>query len=136
MAGYSDYAENKILDHVFGGPDYTRPATLYLALLTAAPTDSDTGSTIVEANYTGYSRKAVTNDATNFPAASSGAKSNGVELLYSECTAGSSTITHFAWVDAASAGNVIGYGALTLSKIITAGDTPRFPVGTLTIAQD
>ena len=27
----SDFLENKVLDHVLGGPDYARPATVYVA---------------------------------------------------------------------------------------------------------
>lgn len=136
MGSFSDYLENKLLDHVFGGGDYTRPTTLYMALLTSAPNDASTGSNISEANYTGYTRKAVTNNATNFPAASGGAKSNGTEIVFAECTGGSSTITHFAIVDADAGGNVIGWGALSTSKQITAGDTPKFAVGDLDITLD
>ena len=44
MGSYADFLENKILDHVFGGPDYTRPATLYIGLSTT--TISDAGGNI------------------------------------------------------------------------------------------
>ena len=37
MAGFSDYLEDKVLDHVFGGNAYTAPSTLYVALYTVAP---------------------------------------------------------------------------------------------------
>ena len=30
MAGFSDYLEDKVLDHVFGGNAYTAPATCML----------------------------------------------------------------------------------------------------------
>jgi len=136
MGSFSDHLENNLLDHVFGGVDYVRPATLYMALLTSAPNDASTGSTIAEATYTGYSRKAVTNNATNFPSASGGVKSNGTEIVFNECTGGSSTITHFAIVDASSGGNVLGWGALSVSKAISAGDTPKFAVGDLNITLD
>ena len=43
MAGFSDYLETKVLDHVFGGTSYTAPTTLYVALYTAAPTDTGSG---------------------------------------------------------------------------------------------
>ena len=136
MGSYSNYLENELLDHVFGGTDYSRPATLYLALLTAAPDDTSTGSTITEATYTGYARKSITNNDTNFPAASGGAKSNGAEIAFAECTAGSSAITHWALVDASTGGNVICWGALTTSKEISTGDTPRVAVGDLDITLD
>jgi len=69
MGAKSNYLAKKVLDHILGGSDYTRPSTVYLALCTARPKMDDTGSTITEANYTGYSRLAVTNNSTNFPAA-------------------------------------------------------------------
>jgi hypothetical protein len=136
MGSFSNDAENKILDHVVGGSDYARPATLHLALLTTAPTDASTGSTIVEANYTGYQRKAVTNNSTNFPAASNGLKSNGVEIVFDECTAGSSTVSHFAICDASSAGNVIAWGSLGTPRTYEAGVTPRIAIGDLQITLD
>lgn len=136
MAGFSDFLENEILDHIFGGADYSRPATVYIALLTAAPNDASTGSNITEANYTGYARKAVTNNATNFPAAASGSKSNGAAITFDQCTGGSSTITHFAILDAASNGNVLGWGALTAQLEVSNGITPEFGIGQLTITLD
>lgn len=133
---FSNDLENKVLNHIFGGGDYTRLGTLYIALCTAAPNDASTGSTLTEANYTGYSRKAVTNNATNFPAASSGTKSNGTAITFDQCTGGSSTVTHFAIVSAASGGDVLGYGALDASLAISNGITPEFGVGDLTITLD
>lgn len=136
MGSKSDYLENEILDHILGGADYSRPAIVYLALCTAAPTDASTGSTITEATYTGYARKAITNNSTNFPAASGGAKSNGAEIAFAECTGGSSDVTHWALLDADTAGNVLYWGALTASKNISSGDTPKVAVGDLDITED
>jgi hypothetical protein len=39
MAGFSDYLEDKVLDHVFGGVAYTAPTTHYVALYTVAPSN-------------------------------------------------------------------------------------------------
>lgn len=133
MAGFSDYLENKVLDHIFGGGDYTRPGTIYVALFTAAPTDAGGGT---EATFTGYARVAVTNNATNFPAATGGSKSNGAEIIFPQCTGGSNTLTHFALFDAATAGNMLGWGALTASLAVSAGITVKFPVGDLDITLD
>jgi hypothetical protein len=44
------------------------PATWYIALLTTMPTDGD-ASSLVEAAWTGYARPSLTNNGTNFPAA-------------------------------------------------------------------
>ena len=70
MGSYSDYLENKVLDHVTGKNSFTMPASVYLALVTAAPTDSSTGATLTEASYTGYARKQVA--ASDLSSASAG----------------------------------------------------------------
>ena len=33
MSGFSDYLEDKVLDHVFGGNAFTAPSTLYVPLI-------------------------------------------------------------------------------------------------------
>lgn len=40
MSSFSDYLENKVLDHVFGNTALVSPTTVYLALFTANPTDA------------------------------------------------------------------------------------------------
>lgn len=136
MGSFSNYLENKVLDHVIGGPDYTRPATLYVALCTTAPTDASTGSTIVEPSGDNYSRTAVTNNATNFPAASSGSKANGTVITCPTASGSWGTITHIALMDASSAGNVVAWGALDTSKTIDSGDTISFAISALTVTLD
>ena len=54
MGGFSDYWENKILDHIFGKGSYT-PPTIYVGLSTADPTDD--GSGLAEPSGNGYARK-------------------------------------------------------------------------------
>ena len=43
---FSDYLENKILDHVFKGTVFTQPANLYVALFTAGPNDVGGGTEV------------------------------------------------------------------------------------------
>jgi hypothetical protein len=130
MAGsLSDFAENEILDHLLSAATYTAPATLYLAVFTAAPTDAGGGTEVTGGSY---ARLAVTNDATNFPAAVAGAKSNGVALTMVPASANWGTIVAYALFDASSAGNMLGWADLTSSVIINNGDTLRFAAGALT----
>lgn len=130
MAGsLSDFSENEILDHLLGAATYTPPATLYLAVFTAAPTDAGGGTEVTGGSY---ARLAVTNDATNFPAAVAGAKSNGVALTMVTASASWGTIVAYALFDASSAGNMIGWADLTSSVLINNGDTLRFAAGALT----
>ena len=53
---FSDYLETKVLDHVFAGTAYTAPSTLYVALFTAAPSDSGGGT---EVSGGGYARQTI-----------------------------------------------------------------------------
>ena len=43
MSGFSDYLEDKVLEHVFGGT-FTTPSALYVALYTVAPSDTGGGT--------------------------------------------------------------------------------------------
>ncbi len=112
MGSKSDYLENALLDHVLGGGDYTRPATVYVGLWTAALDDTSDGSTAGEVSGGSYARVAVTNNATNWPAAASGAKSNGTAITFPQATADWGTVTYFAILDAATAGNVLYWRVL------------------------
>ena len=122
----SDYLELKLLDHVLGGADYVRPATVYFALYTAAPNDAGGGT---EVSGGSYARSAVTNNATNFPAASGGAKTNGTDINFATPSASWGTITHMAVLDASSGGNYLYHGPLAVSKVINSGDTVRIAAG-------
>lgn len=134
MAGSkSDYLENELLDHVLGGGDYSRPATVYVALYTVAPTDADGGT---EVSGGSYARAAVVNNATNWPAASGGAKSNGTVITFPTATANWGEVVAFAILDAAAAGNFLYWGDLTTPKTINNGDTAQFPVGELDVIED
>lgn len=133
MSALSDYLENELADHVLGGGDFTRPATVYVALFTAGPTDAGGGT---EVSAGGYARATVTNNSTNFPAASGGAKSNGTAITFAAASATWGTVTHFAIYDAASGGNLLFHGELTTSKLIESGDTPSFGIGALAFQFD
>lgn len=128
---FSDYLENELLDHVFGAAAYTAPATLYIALFTAAPGDDGTGGTEVSGNN--YSRVSVTNNATNFPAASAGAKSNGTEIAFPTASGSWGTVVAVGIYDDPSAGNYLGGGDLSESKAVGTNDTFKFAIGDLDI---
>ena len=134
MAGFANAIENSVLNHIFGKVTYTAPATLYIGLSTTDP--GETGSLTGEPSGNSYARVAVTNNATNFPNAVDGSKSNGVQIAFPEATGSWGTIAHFFIADASIAGNVIAYGALTASKVIENADVFYFDIGDLTITLD
>ena len=134
MAGSkSNYLENKVLDHVLGGGDYTRPGSVYIALYTVAPSDTGGGTEVTGGSY---ARATVTNNATNWPAASGGAKSNGTEITFTTATASWGTVVAFGILDADSSGNLLVWATLTTNKTIDLGDTAKFAVGELDYTED
>jgi hypothetical protein len=135
MGSFADFLELELLDHVFGNAAYTAPATLYVALYTVTPTDASASGTEVTGGS--YARVAVTNNATNWPAASGGAKANGTAITFPAPTANWGTVVAFAIYDAATVGNELAWGALTVNKTINNGDAaPSFAVGDLDITLD
>lgn len=132
MAGsFSDFLELELLDHVFGNAAYSAPATLHVALFTAAPSDTGGGT---EVSGNAYARAAVPNNATNFPAASAGSKSNGTAITFPQATpAGWGVVTALGIFDAASGGNLLAWADLAASKTVDPLDTVSFAIGALTI---
>lgn len=130
----SNFLELEILDHILGGADYTRPATVYLAASTADP--GETGSGLAEPSGNNYSRVSVTNNATNWPAASAGSKSNGTAMAFPTASGSWGTITHLAIMDAPTGGNLLFKMALTAAQAVGAGATLNFPIGNITITCD
>jgi len=126
---FSNYLETEILDHVFGGAAYTAPATLYLALYTAAPGETG-GGTEVSTSGTAYARQTVAFTTTG------NTTSNTAAVEYPTATASFGTVTHVGVFDAATAGNLMAYASLSSSKTIDTGDVFRVPTGDLDITLD
>lgn len=130
MAALSDHAEALLLDWLMTNGTATRPTAWYVALYTAAPSDSGGGT---ELSGNGYAREAVTFDAASSPG---GTTSNTGAVSFTASGGSWGTITHLGIFDASSGGNLLWHGALTASKTIADGDTLEFSIGNidLTIA--
>lgn len=133
MSSFSNFLELELLDHVFGNAAYTAPGTLYFGLFTVAPSDSGGGTEVTGGSY---ARVAVTNNATNFPAASGGAKSNGTAITFPAATAAWGTVVAMGVFDASSGGNLLAWATLATAKTIASGDTPAFPAGDFDVTLD
>jgi hypothetical protein len=136
MGSGTSYLENALLDHVFGGGDYSRPASLFVGLSTTAI--DQTGGNLTEPDATAaYARVEVANDATTFPAATQvadkGTKQNAIVIQFPTATGPWGTVTHYFISDEATGGNMISFGELQVHKAVTSGDTVQFAVGNLTI---
>lgn len=124
---FSNYLENKVLGHVFGGAAYTAPTTLYVGLFTSDPGEAGAGT---EVSGGSYARQTITFTVTGSQASSSAA------VEFPTATASWGTITYAAVYDAVSGGNLLASGALTTSKTIDSGDVFRIPSGDFDIDLD
>ena len=127
MAGFSDYLENKLIDHVNGKTSYTMP-TEYIGVSTADPLDDKSG--LAEPSGSGYARVATTGATWN--AGSSGSATNAAAITFPTATGAWGTITHFATFDAATAGNMLESGELDTPQAITTNQILRFDADALT----
>ena len=124
---FSNYLETKVLDHVFGATAYTAPSTLYVALYTAAPSDTGGGT---EVSGTGYARQTATFTT------SGATTSNDAAIEFPTAGSNWGTVTHVGVFDASTAGNLLVYGTLAVSKLVESGDVFRIPAGDLDISLD
>lgn len=112
------------------------PATnLYVSLHTADPTAGG-NQTSSEAAYTGYGRVAVARTTSGWTISSETISNAGV-ITFGACTAGSETETYFGIGTALTGAGILFYaGPLTASLAVSAGITPSFAIGALTISED
>lgn len=128
MAEFSNYLENKILDHVLRNVSYTSPTTVYMGLYTSNPDEGNTGT---EISGSGYARQVV-----SVTTASGGIVTSSADITFPQATASWGTISHIALLDAITAGNMLMYTALTTSKVIDADDILKVSTGSLTVTLD
>ena len=136
MASMSGFLESALANHVFRTSSYTKPSNLYIGLFTSAPSDSSTGSTVVEPSTGGYARYSMGAplDATWTKASSTtNAVANAAAISWTASGGNYGTITHIGVLDASTAGNLLVHGALTASKTINDGDTFTIAIGGLSI---
>lgn len=113
------YLANKVLDLLYGNVAYSIPSTVYVALFTVAPTIAGGGTEVTGGSY---ARVSVTNNLTNFPAATSGGKSNATVFTWPLATAGWGTVVAVALMDAVSGGNMLHFASIP-TKTVDSGDT-------------
>ena len=127
MSSFTDYTENKVLDHVVGKTSFTMPS-VWVALFTAAPSDTGGGT---ECTGGSYARKSTA--GADWAAASGGATSNANAITFVTPTGSWGTATHFALMDASTAGNMLAWAPLTTPQAIGSGNNVSFAVGELDI---
>ncbi|MCH9845906.1 MAG: hypothetical protein K0U53_00150 [Betaproteobacteria bacterium] len=130
MANLSNYAEDKVLDHLFKNTSYTSP-TAYIGYFNNSITDA---SVPTEVSGNNYARVEI---SSKMGSSSSGTISNTSAITFPAASGGDhGVITAIAIFDASSSGNMIAYGDLTTSKTISDGDQLNIAIGNLQISID
>lgn len=133
MSAMTDYLEGELIKHIFRTGSFTKPTALYVALFTAAPNDAGGGTEVTGGSY---ARAQLDPADANWaaPNAGDGVTSNAGAITFPAPTANWGSVTHFAIMDASTAGNMLFHGALTASKTVNNGDpAPEFAIGALTV---
>ena len=151
MSQMSNFLENTLVDVLFRGQpatvngktlSWSAAPTLYVALYTVAPTDAGGGTEVTGGSY---ARAAVAASLANFAGtqaaastvASSGTggqTSNNAAIIFPAPTAAWGAVVAFAILDAATAGNLLFFGNLTIAKTVNNGDAaPQYNPAALTV---
>lgn len=133
--------ETALLQHIFQNANIanigdatglrgsTAAGNIFVALFTAAPTETGGGT---EASYTGYARVSVARTSGAWTV-SGDSVSNAALITFGQCTAGTNTITSFAIMTASSGGDMLFYGNLSQNLAVSTGIIPEFGIGSLSV---
>lgn len=131
MGAFSNYLEEKIVEHFLRKNAVSPPSTVYVALFQSDPGETGAGT---ETTYTGYARQASTWTATD----ANGQTKNSASLTFpaNGNTTASVTITHLALFDSATAGNSLFYSQLSSPKTLQPGDVLSFAANSVVFVLD
>lgn len=131
MGAFSNYLEEKIVEHFLRNNAITPPSAVYVALFESDPGEALAGT---ETSYTGYARQLSTWTALD----SNGQTKNVGALTFpaNGNASASVTITHIALFDAATSGNRLLYGQLSASKTLSPGDVLSFAANAIVFGLD
>ena len=128
MAEFSNYLENKVLDHVLRNVSYSSPTTVYVGLYTSDPTDAGSGT---EVSGGSYARQAL-----SVTTASAGIVTSSADINFPQATASWGSVGYIGILDALSSGNLLMHTVLTTAKTIDTGDILKISSGNLMVTLD
>ena len=133
---FSTYFATEILSWFKNSAFPTQLTTTYISVHSGDPgtagTSNDETSTIIGSS----TRTSVAHGDLGTVGAASGGGfeiTNTSAVQMTASAAGGATITHFGIWDAATSGNFLASGALTVSVDVVAGDTVQFNIGAMAI---
>lgn len=116
--------ENELLDALVGADTFSVTTPIKLALVTANGDDASAGTEVTGGSY---ARQTIT-----FTAADAGSIENDSAISFTGMPA--VTVVGIELYDSAGSPKRLAYGALTSSRVVTAGDTVQFASGAITLS--
>lgn len=131
MGAFSNYMEEKIVEHFLRNNAVAPPVTVYMGLFESDPGEGLSGT---EASFSGYLRQATAWTALDV----SGQTKNVAALTFpaNGNASASATISHMALFDASTAGNRLFYAALSAPKTLSPGDVLSFASNAIVFGLD
>ena len=148
MAGFTTYYATQLVNNLFrtapstpgGWTNITRPATIYVALFTTAPTDAYTSGspTGVECSGGSYARVAVTQADAQWSGMTGTplAFDNTNAITFAQASASWGDVLAFGIFDAVTTGNLLWWGTVSPTRTVSSGATASFAAGTLDLTLD
>jgi len=130
MAGFTNYAEDLVLDWLLTNGAATRPTAWYVALYTVAPGETGGGTEVSGGSYV---RTAVTFTVSGTAPTTA---SNSAAVEFPTATGSWGTIVAAGIFDASTSGNLLAFANLTTSKTVDSGDVLRFNTGEIDVTLD
>ena len=127
----SDYLEQKILETALNNVAFPTWTNTYVSLHTVDVADDGSGAEVSEASYARVDCGAF----TSMTAITDGQTENTAEIAFAQCTdaAGWGTVIAIGLWDAATGGNLLYWGGLTVDKLVSENDTFKIASGDLIV---
>ena len=103
---FTNYLEDKVLNHVFGGNAYTQPS-LYVALFTKGPGETGGGTEVSGFNY---ARQSTTMSVAGSAPTEA---TNNADITFPAAAGPFGRVTHAGVYDALTGGNLLAWATLT-----------------------
>jgi hypothetical protein len=134
-SGISQFCGNLLLNRILRAVAGTFPATLYIGLYTATPSDTGGGTEVTTGQITNYARQAITAGTGAFAAPTTASSANSAIIDFGTSSGGTgATVTQWGMFDAVTAGNLLFWADLTTPQTVASGNPYSFAIGALVIA--
>ncbi|MCK8826415.1 hypothetical protein MWH25_01460 [Natroniella acetigena] len=133
MANMTNYLEEKLLEHTLLNLPWSSPNTVYLALLTDNPSESDleAGELGNEVDGGNYERQSI-----DFSGVVDSEVENEFDIEFPQATDEWGEVTHVYIMDSETGGNALYWQELNIAKTIREDDLFKVPANNLTVEHD